>query len=102
MLAAAPERLRAVFPGARDPLGGMTTLEVALGRRPSFDETAGRLAGGFREVHGLELRAAGLSPEETALAESLARDKYATAAWTRDGRAPGLAWSTVGETPHRA
>ena len=96
MLAADPDRLARVFPGERDPLGGMTTLEAALGRRPSFDETAERLAEGFRQVHGLTLGPGGLSPDETALADSLARDKYRTPGWTREGRAPGWPRSTVG------
>ena len=99
MLAAEPERLTRVFPGERDPLGGMTTLEAVLGRRPSFDETAERLAEGFRQVHGIELSPGGLSPDETALADALSRDKYATAEWTRDGRAPGIACSTAGASP---
>ena len=42
MLGAAPARLRRVFPGEGDPLAGMTTLESALGRRPSFDESRRR------------------------------------------------------------
>ncbi|MBI2528536.1 MAG: lipoate--protein ligase family protein [Candidatus Rokubacteria bacterium] len=96
MLAADPERLRRLFPGEQDPLGGMTTLEAVLGRPPAFDEAARRLAEGFRQVHGIALRPGGLSPEETALAHSLARDKYATTGWTREGCAPGRSWSTVG------
>jgi len=102
MLAAEPERLTRVFPGEGDPLGGMTTLEAVLGRRPSFDETAERLAEGFRQVHGIELSPGGLSPDETALADALSREKYATAEWTRDGRAPGIAWSTAGASPSPA
>ena len=88
MLGAEPTRLRRVFPGERDPLAGMTTLEAVLGRRPSFDETAGALAEGFRVAHGLTLEPGGLSGEETALAAMLERDKYATDDWTRAGRAP--------------
>ncbi|OGK82363.1 MAG: hypothetical protein A2X53_14745 [Candidatus Rokubacteria bacterium GWA2_70_23] len=100
MLAAEPERLTRVFRGERDPLGGMTTLEAVLGRRPPFDETAERLAEGFRQVHGIELSPGGLSADETARAGALSREKYATAEWTRDGRAPGRAWSTAGASPH--
>jgi len=100
MLAAEPERLTRVFPGERDPLGGMTTLEAVLGRRPSFDETAERLAEGFRQVHGIELSPGGLSPDETALADALAREKYSTQAWTRAGRAGVSPWTAVGATPH--
>lgn len=88
MLGAEPARLRRVFPGERDPLAGMTTLEAVLGRRPSFDEAAEALAQGFRESHGLTLEPGGLSEDETALAAMLERDKYATADWTRSGRAP--------------
>jgi lipoyl(octanoyl) transferase len=88
MLGAEPARLRRVFPGESDPLAGMTTLETALGRRPSFDETATALAEGFRSAHGLALEPGGLSEEEAALAARLERDKYATDDWTRAGRAP--------------
>ena len=100
MLAAEPERLTRVFRGERDPLGGMTTLVAVLGRRPPFDETAERLAEGFRQVHGIELSLGGLSADETARAGALSREKYSTAEWTRDGRAPGRAWSTAGASPH--
>ncbi len=88
MLGAEPVRLRRVFPGEGDPLAGMTTLESALGRRPSFDETAAALVEGFRRAHGLALEPGGLSEEEAALAAMLERDKYATDGWTRAGRAP--------------
>jgi lipoate-protein ligase A len=64
----------------------MTTLEAVLGRRPGWDETAERLAEGFRRVHGLTLEPGGLTAAETALMESLAREKYGTAEWTRAGR----------------
>ncbi len=89
MLGAVPERLRRVFRAETDPLAGMTTLEAVLGRRPSFVEAAEVLARGFRDAHRIELRAGGLDPEEMALAESLAREKYATEQWTRAGRTPG-------------
>ncbi|HET7876375.1 MAG TPA: biotin/lipoate A/B protein ligase family protein [Methylomirabilota bacterium] len=85
LLGAIPERVRRVFPGG-DPLGGMTTLEAVLGRRPSFDETVEALAEGFREAHGLALRRGGPSAEERAETERLVRGKYATEAWTRGGR----------------
>ena len=88
MLGAIPGRLRRVFPGARDPLAGMTTLEAVLGRRPSFDEAAGALAEGFRTSHGLTLEPGGLSADEATLAAMLEREKYATDDWTRAGRAP--------------
>jgi lipoate-protein ligase A len=88
MLGAVPERLRRVFTGQADPLAGMTTLEAALGRRPPFVETVEALTRGFEDVHGIDLRRAGLWPEEEELAELLAREKYQTEQWTRAGRDP--------------
>ena len=88
MLGAAPQRLRRLFPAEVDPLAGMTTLEAVLGWRPSFAQTAEALASGFRGAHRTELHPGGLDPDETALAELLTREKYATARWTRAGRAP--------------
>jgi len=86
MLGADPARLRRVFPGGGDPLAGMTTLETVLGRRPFFDATVAALAEGFRTVHGLTLGPGGLTSGEIALADTLARDKYGSADWTRAGR----------------
>ena len=83
MLGAEPDRLRRVFPAELDPLSGMTTLDTVLGRRPSFDETAEALARGFHDTHGIDLCRGGLDAGETALVESLTREKYATTAWTR-------------------
>lgn len=74
-------RLRAIFPTTRDPLGTMTTLEAALGHRPKFDDVAAALTAAFENEHGLTLRPGGLTPEETARAEALVGDKYATDAW---------------------
>ncbi len=96
MLGADPERLRRVFRGDADPLGGMTTLEAVLGHRPSFQETWEALVDGFRETHQLELVPGSLTPDETALTESLTREKYATAAWTHEGRAPMPTLSAAG------
>lgn len=76
-------RLRALFPTTGDPLSTMATLEAALGRRPSFEEVADALAGGFETEHGLDLRPGGLSAEETAAVEELTRSRYATEAWLR-------------------
>jgi lipoyl(octanoyl) transferase len=87
MLAADPARLSAVFPGEPDPFAGMTTLEAAVGRRPSFRETADALARGFRRAHGLVLERGDLSSAEREHADALARDKYGTEPWTRRGRA---------------
>jgi len=86
MLGADPARLARVFPSSRDPLAGMTTLEAVLGRRPSFDETQASLAEGFRRVHGVMLEPGGLAEGEVARMETLTRDKYGTAEWTRAGR----------------
>jgi lipoate-protein ligase A len=74
-------RLRAVFPTTQDPLATLTTLEAALGQRPKFDDVAAALTTAFEEEHGLTLRPGGLTPEETARAEALARKKYASEAW---------------------
>jgi lipoate-protein ligase A len=74
-------RVRALFPTTRDPLASLTTLEAALGRRPTFDEVAEALAGAFEHEHGLELRPGGLSDVETARVETLVRDRYASPAW---------------------
>jgi len=74
-------RLRTVFPTTRDPLATLTTLERALGRRPSFDDVADALARAFEQEHGLDLRPGGLSAEETARVAALVSDRYASPAW---------------------
>jgi lipoate-protein ligase A len=74
-------RLRAVFPTTSDPLATMTTLEAALGHRPTFDDVAGALAAAFEAQHGLRLAPAGLSDEETARVDALVRDRYASEGW---------------------
>jgi lipoate-protein ligase A len=89
LLAADEASLRRVFPAEEDPLAGMTTLETVLGHRPSFDETASALAGGFREAHHVELRPGGLDAEEMDLVATLTRDKYATPSWIEAGRVGG-------------
>jgi len=86
MLGAAPDRLRRVFPAEADPLRGMTTLEAALGRRPSFDDAVAALAEGFREAHGLALAPGGLDRDEDEAMQRLAHDKYEQESWTRSGR----------------
>jgi lipoyl(octanoyl) transferase len=75
------ERLRAVFPTTADPLASLTTLELACGRRPAFDEVAGALAAAFEREHGLRLRPGGLTPAETRLTATLVAEKYGTATW---------------------
>lgn len=74
-------RLRELFPTTVNPLASMTTLEHALGRRPSWDEVAQALAGAFEAEHGLELKPDGLTADETARADALARDRYGSQAW---------------------
>jgi lipoate-protein ligase A len=86
MLGADPARLRQVFTGAADPLGGMTTLEAVLGRRPTFAEVAEKLAEGMASAHGIEIAPGGLSEREMAVAAGLVDGKYGAAEWTRAGR----------------
>ena len=75
-------RLRALFPLTRDPLATLTTLEAALGRRPSFDEVAAALGTAFEAEHGITLQPDGLSVSEVAAVERLVDDKYARGSWT--------------------
>ena len=82
LLGADVARLRLLFPQEADPLAGMTTLEEALGRRPTFSEVVEALTEGLRETHGLDLAPGGLTRDEEALMERLAREKYDTDAWT--------------------
>jgi lipoate-protein ligase A len=81
LLAIDAPRLREVFPTTPDPLASLTTLEAALGHRPKFDDVAAALAAAFEREHGLDLRPDGLTAEETAAVERLAREKYATPEW---------------------
>ena len=81
LLGADEPRLRALFPTTRDPMASLTTLEAALGRRPTFEEVADALGAAFEAEHRLTLRPGGLSDEEHALVERLVADKYATSAW---------------------
>jgi lipoate-protein ligase A len=74
-------RLRALFPTTRDPLSTLTTLEAALGRRPSFDEVATALTEAFEGEHGLDLRPGGLGVEETEHVARLVSERYASPAW---------------------
>jgi lipoate-protein ligase A len=75
------KRLAALFPTTDDPLASLTTLEIALGHRPKFDDVAAVLAAAFEREHGIDLRPDGLDPQETATVQRLVRDKYATHAW---------------------
>ena len=81
LLGADEPRLRALFPTTADPMASLTTLEAALGRRPTFDEVAGALGTAFESEHGLALRPDGLSDAEAALVDRLVADKYASDAW---------------------
>ena len=74
-------RLRAVFPTTADPLSTMTTLEDALGRRPGWGKVAEALAAAFEAEHGLVLKPDGLTADELAQVEELARVRYATDRW---------------------
>ena len=86
MLGADAERLRVLFPGEGDPLARMTTIERAIGRRPTFAETALALTEGFTAAHGIELRPDGLTELEQRLADQLVREKYGTADWNERRR----------------
>ena len=81
-------RLRTLFPRTRDPLATLTTLETALGRRPSFDEVAAALAMAFETEHDLTLTPGGLAAAEVEAMERLALEKYATDAWTHRAVGP--------------
>ena len=81
LLGADEPRLRALFPTTRDPMASLTTLEAALGRRPTFEEVADALGAAFGAEHGLTLRPGGLSRAEHVLVERLVADKYASDAW---------------------
>jgi len=72
-------RLRALFPTTRDPLATLTTLETAIGRRPTFDEVTRALTDAFETEHGVTLVPGGLSADETARVETLVGERYGRA-----------------------
>ena len=74
-------RIAALFPATPDPGASIATLEDALGRRVTWDECVDALTTAFESSYGLELRAGGLTADEAAAVDALARDKYATDAW---------------------
>jgi lipoate-protein ligase A len=74
-------RLAAVFPATPDPAASVATLEEALGRRPPWDDCVTAIAAAFESEHAIVLRPGGLTADEAAQVEALARDKYATDAW---------------------
>jgi len=59
----------------------VTGISDVLGRDVGFDETADALAAGFVDALGCSLVPGDFSSAELALAEQLAHDKYASAAW---------------------
>jgi lipoate-protein ligase A len=58
------------------------TLGGLLGREVSWQEAAEAVARGFAETFGIEFRPGGLNTEEETRAGELARNKYASEAWT--------------------
>jgi len=82
LLAADPDRLRAVFPRLTDPMRTVTTVAETLGRRTGFDEAVAALAEAFGEALG-RLAPGALSAAEADAAARLAVEKYASEAWTR-------------------
>jgi lipoyl(octanoyl) transferase len=58
-----------------------TTLSAVLGRDVSWDEAAAAMAAGFAAALNLTLVPAPLTDAETALADRLCAEKYATDAW---------------------
>ena len=81
LIGADEPRLRALFPTTRDPLARLTTLELALGHRPSFDEVAAALGEAFEAEHGIALQPGGLSGAETDRVAALVAERYASPAW---------------------
>jgi len=69
-------RVRELFPTTRDPLATLTTLEAALGRRPTFDEVARALTDAFETEHGLTLMPGGLTADETRRVQTLVGERY--------------------------
>lgn len=56
--------------------------EVLGGPAPGYSEVCRAISDGLAAVLGVELEPGGLTPEETAAAGELARDKYGCAVWT--------------------
>ena len=77
MLGVDEPRLRALFPTTRAPLDSMTTLEAAVGTRPTFDEVATALRQAFEAEHGLRLAPGGLTDEECGRVDRLVQERYA-------------------------
>jgi lipoate-protein ligase A len=81
LIGADEPRLRALFPTTRDPLATLTTLEAALGHRPSFETVASALGEAFEAEHGIELQPGGLSEAEIDRVGALVTERYASPAW---------------------
>lgn len=97
LLDADPARLRAVFPAGADPVESLTTLARVLGGSPGFDAVVSALGAGLGERLGVALRPGGLSPGETALAERLVTEKYATETWLEQAETDVVATSLARE-----
>lgn len=69
-------RLRALFPTTPAPLDSMTTLEAALGTRPTFEEVAAVLREAFEAEHRLSLVPGGLTDDESARVDRLVHERY--------------------------
>lgn len=74
-------RIAALFPATPDPAASVATLADALGRPVDWDECVTALTKAFESEPDLELRPGGLTRDESAAVEALARDRYATDAW---------------------
>jgi lipoate-protein ligase A len=70
-------------PLSPDPFAhGATSLEQALGRRPEPAEVAAAIRAGIAGELGAELAPCALADPESALADDLERERYASGAWT--------------------
>ncbi len=65
-------------------LARATTVETALGRVVTWDETAEACASAFRSVLALDLQPASLTQQEISRAEELLSAKYASPDWTEN------------------
>jgi lipoyl(octanoyl) transferase len=81
-------RLRALFPTTPAPLETMTTLEAALGARPTFDEVAAVLRDAFEAEHRLSLVPGGLTDDESARIDRLVHDRYGRDAFLTASASP--------------
>jgi lipoate-protein ligase A len=74
-------RVAALFPATADPASSVATLAGAMGYAPGWSECVAAIAAAFDAEHGIDLRPGGLSADEAAQVETLARERYATDAW---------------------